>query len=323
MMITALVTAVPAKPPAAEGTIAWPAPPAEARVEYVGVVDCKDLRFDAGFFGKLKRIIAGRSDRDLVGLPFDIVVSGGSIFLTCRDLPALVEIDRKKLTYKLHESPDIPCVSPVALCDRDGVVYVSDSGAATVYRYTGKGELQPFIAEGLVRPTGIAWEEDGERFYVVDTGDHSVKVFDRDGSAVDTIGGVNSPVRFHFPTFAAVAAGGDLLVNDALNYSIRRFDSGGKVVGAFGREGDGPGSFARPKGIALDSDDHVYVVDNLFDNIQVFDRDGRLLVVIGARGQRRGEFWSPGGIDIVDDTIYVADTFNNRIQVLHYMGGGS
>jgi hypothetical protein len=43
--------------------------------------------------------------------------------------------------------------------------------------------------------------------------------------------------------------------------------------------------------------------------------------VIGAAGQDAGQFWSPGGIDIVNDTIYVADTFNNRIQILHYLGG--
>ena len=64
-----------------------------------------------------------------------------------------------------------------------------------------------------------------------------------------------------------------------------------------------------------------FVVDNLFVNIQVFDDTGRILLVIGSRGQDRGQFWSPAGIDIENDTIYIADTYNNRIQVLRYLGG--
>jgi DNA-binding beta-propeller fold protein YncE len=78
---------------------------------------------------------------------------------------------------------------------------------------------------------------------------------------------------------------------------------------------------ARPKGIAIDSDDHVYVVDNLFDNFQIFDEEGTALLAVGSAGQAPGEFWSPAGIDIVADTLFVADTYNNRIQMFRYLGG--
>jgi hypothetical protein len=56
------------------------------------------------------------------------------------------------------------------------------------------------------------------------------------------------------------------------------------------------------------------------DNIQVFDSTGRLLLVIGGPGQQVGRFWSPSGVDIHDDLVYVADTYNDRIQVLRYLG---
>ena len=91
-------------------------------------------------------------------------------------------------------------------------------------------------------------------------------------------------------------------------------------MSSFGSEGDGPGTFSRPKGLAVDSDSNIYVVDNLFDNIQVFDTFGKLLLVIGNSGQKSGQFWSPAGIDIVGDTVYIADTFNDRIQILCYVG---
>ena len=72
--------------------------------------------------------------------------------------------------------------------------------------------------------------------------------------------------------------------------------------------------------MAVDDSGNIYVVDGLFDNIQVFDPDGRLLMVIGSRGAGAGEFWSPGGLCIDGDDVFIADTFNNRIQVLRYLG---
>jgi DNA-binding beta-propeller fold protein YncE len=73
--------------------------------------------------------------------------------------------------------------------------------------------------------------------------------------------------------------------------------------------------------MAVDSRGYIYVVDALFDNVQVFDTDGRVLLVIGTAGNGAGQFWSPAGIDIAGDRIYVADTFNQRIQVLRIVGG--
>jgi DNA-binding beta-propeller fold protein YncE len=64
------------------------------------------------------------------------------------------------------------------------------------------------------------------------------------------------------------------------------------------------------------------VVDALFNAMQVFDDAGRLLTSVGALGRARGEFWLPVGIFITeDDTIYVADSYNQRVQVFRYIGG--
>jgi hypothetical protein len=47
-----------------------------------------------------------------------------------------------------------------------------------------------------------------------------------------------------------------------------------------------------------------------------------MLLPVGERGHERGEFWLPTGLFIgADDRIYVADSFNQRVQVLRYIGG--
>ena len=298
----------------ADGPV-WPPAPDAARVEYVGELALRELAPRRSFLGKVLRTLGGRAEGESLSLPFDVLVCGETLYLTCQNLPALVEVRPAAGDFRLHTCEALAVRYPIGLCRDGDAVLVTDSESRAVYRFA-EGRLAPFITEGLTRPTGIA--ATGDRIYVVDTGDHAVKVFDRDGRPRGALGSGES---LHFPTFAA-AAGDEILVNDSLNYRVCRFNAEGRETASFGREGDGPGSFARPKGLGVDRDDHVYVVDTLFDNIQVFDREGRLLLVIGGRGQGPGEFWSPGGFDVAGDLLYVADTYNDRVQILRYLGGG-
>jgi hypothetical protein len=88
--------------------------------------------------------------------------------------------------------------------------------------------------------------------------------------------------------------------------------------------GDGIGDTPRQKGVATDRFGHVYVVDSLLSAVQIFDQSGQLLLAIGNLGQAPGEFWLPTGIFVgSDDLIYVADTYNHRLQVFRYVGGAT
>ena len=105
-----------------------------------------------------------------------------------------------------------------------------------------------------------------------------------------------------------------------MNFTIRVFDAAGKFVQNIGQIGDVPGSFARPKGVALDSDRNLYVVDSIFGNIQIFNQKGALLLYVGQEGALAGELMLPSGIFIDrSDRIYVSDTFNHRIQIYQYL----
>ncbi|HDO35626.1 MAG TPA: 6-bladed beta-propeller [Nitrospirae bacterium] len=89
----------------------------------------------------------------------------------------------------------------------------------------------------------------------------------------------------------------------------------------FGQIGDIPGKFARPKGIAVDSEGHIYVVDAAFNNVQIFNEKGRLLLFFGEMGVGPGKFWLPAGMYIdKNDKIYVADQYNRRIDIFQYLG---
>ena len=112
-----------------------------------------------------------------------------------------------------------------------------------------------------------------------------------------------------------------LLVNDTMNFRIQAFDLKGNHLFSIGKHGDGSGQIAQTKGVGIDSEGHIYLVDALSDRVQIFDAEGRFLMAFGKPGNRAGEFWLPAGLFLFEDRVYVADTYNGRIQVFQFMGG--
>ena len=79
------------------------------------------------------------------------------------------------------------------------------------------------------------------------------------------------------------------------------------------------GSFTRPKGLAVDSNNNIFVVDGDNHRIKKFTADRRHLSTVGKEGSRRLEFRYPSGIAIHPKSgrIYITDTCNHCIQILN------
>ncbi|MBN1440594.1 MAG: SMP-30/gluconolactonase/LRE family protein [Anaerolineales bacterium] len=88
-----------------------------------------------------------------------------------------------------------------------------------------------------------------------------------------------------------------------------------------GYTGAGPGEFFAPRGIALAPDGSLYVADSMNHRIQHLDSEGTLLRQWGSFGSidlgqaPGGTFNEPWGIGLgPDGSVYVADTWNHRVQ---------
>src|SRR4030042_3121234 len=91
-----------------------------------------------------------------------------------------------------------------------------------------------------------------------------------------------------------------------------------QVIGTTGSE---PGQFQSPRDLALGLDGSVYVSDTFNNRIQHLADDGTILQVWGtfadiSKGEAPGgTFYEPWGIAVgADGSVYVADTWNHRIQ---------
>jgi sugar lactone lactonase YvrE len=202
-------------------------------------------------------------------------------------------------------------------------LYVSDSTAARIHVFNFAGGCEGgWVLDQGSRPAGIAIDATRSRLYVADAGMHQVLGFSPHGQRVLQFGRRGGAAgEFNFPTWLAVDADGNLYVSDALNFRAQIFDPDGKLLGVLGHQGDGSGDLARPKGIGVDHHGTIYLVDALFDAVQMFDRAGRYLMVFGAGGSGPGHFSLPAGLTIDGDRIYVADSFNRRVQIFRILGG--
>lgn len=114
---------------------------------------------------------------------------------------------------------------------------------------------------------------------------------------------------------------GHLVVCDTHYHRVVEFDARGQVARMFGREGRGPGEFIYPVAVATDSQENLYVAEyGSNDRVQVFTRGGQFVRAFGAFGTQPGEFQRPSGLAWHDGRVYVADAFNNRIQVFTDQG---
>ena len=106
------------------------------------------------------------------------------------------------------------------------------------------------------------------------------------------------------------------------HYSLHRvfmYDSNGKQVKVFGKPGREKGEFNNPRGVAVDGDGNILVVDGGNNRVQKFTCEGAFIVAVGKQGNGPLEFNTPHGVAYypVTDKIYIADTYNCRIQILN------
>ncbi len=215
-----------------------------------------------------------------------------------------------------------------------GVGAVSAAGLTDPYEANGLS-LTPSLtinqtgiagtAEGaLSSPRNLAIGPDG-LVYVADSGNNRIQVFDADGRFVRGWGsfGVEAG-QFNEPWGVAVDEQ-YVYVADTWNHRIQKFTLEGQFVASFGSSGSpaaddptgGLGLFFGPRAIVLIGDHQLLVTDTGNHRLQLLDRDGNFLQAAGSLGNQLGQFDEPVGLAVgPDGSIFVADTWNGRVQHL-------
>jgi len=196
--------------------------------------------------------------------------------------------------------------------DRDGNVFVADTGNQTIRKITTSG-----VVTTLAGSSGTSGAADG----------------------------AGASAQFNSPIGMAVDSDGNVYVADSSNYTIRRISPAGVVTTLAGTAAvsgttDGIGtnaSFEYPEGIAVDAAGSIYVAD--YRTIRKITSDA-LVTTIAGDGTTNlfsygdgtanlysdgigtdAHFYGPEGIAVAaNGNIYVADSGNNTIRLVTQAG---
>jgi len=182
-------------------------------------------------------------------------------------------------------------------CDDDDlakkVCFVDEFGG----KGNGEGEFD--------EPSGLSLDTGSDMLYVADTDNNQIQIIDVNGNC-----------------------SGNIKLGDNGNDDVCFVDE-------FGGSGNDDGDFNSPVDLALDSlNDILYIVDTKNERIQIIDVNGDcsgntklgdngnddvcFIDEFGKLGDDDGEFEGPLALvlNTSDDLLYVADTDNNRIQII-------
>jgi sugar lactone lactonase YvrE len=186
----------------------------------------------------------------------------------------------------------------------DKLLYVADVSRKQILCYSLDGKVKNFYGkkEQFSKPVDVDITLD--KLFVCDVDKHQVLVLDKkEGNTLYTIGkaGRREGQLLH-PTNICIRDS-RLYVSDTTNFRIQVFDLEGKFISTFGKIGDIPGTFTRPKGVAVDKEGRIYVVDAAFENVQVFDPKFQLLLFMFGPGYERHNINLPAGITVVYENL--------------------
>jgi len=207
----------------------------------------------------------------------------------------------------------------------NGDVFVADSRAKKVIVFNSNKEyVREYLVDQMARGVYVA---DG-KVYVLDVG--KVIVFDLAGKRLSTFG-TRGKLPGQIDAYQGIAAhDGTVFVADSYNRRLQAFDESGTLLWAAPAVASTPtaegGSWDLPQDLTFDGRGQLVVVDAFtFELVVVDPKTGERLKAYGEFGRNDGQFFYPTSVvyDGLRDWFAVADTENNRVQVVRLPGSSA
>ena len=229
--------------------------------------------------------------------------------------------------YTLKKGPHLQAPQGMAV-DAEGNIYIAQAasegnprGKISVFRQCLKWErdiyLEGFEGAADFSPFRLAVDKNGF-IYVASSYFPGMLVLDNSGQLVDVMAPEERGKKAKLNNVTIDGEGRIYLLSETAG-RVYVYDENRKFLSKFGEKGGSSGKLSRPKAITVDDrTNRKYIVDYMRHSVTVYDKEGNFIYEFGGMGWREGWFQYP--VDITIDSegrIFVADLFNNRVQVFN------
>jgi DNA-binding beta-propeller fold protein YncE len=191
--------------------------------------------------------------------------------------------------------------------DDEGYLYVADTGRRDIVVYDPAGNFRTAFANKTYDPNSkiVDVKVFKGKLFALDYGTSRIRVLDRKtGEQTAEIGFSEDPQKtLRLPGNFIFDAKGNMYATNIGSNKVMKFDLDGNLLGSFGGIGDQIGSFAKPKGIAVDDTGYIYIVDGGTNLVQMFNDQFRPLTFFGWPGLPFGSLNGPAGITVTTDNV--------------------
>ena len=210
--------------------------------------------------------------------------------------------------------------------DAQGNLYVAQSRSKnnprsriSVYNACFKWDrdiyFEGFEGAETFEPHRLAIDKEGN-LYIAANYFPGILVLDRNNRLIEVISPEEEGNKAKLMNVTIDKSGKIYLVNEELGH-IYVYDENRQFLFKFGEKGGSTGKLSHPRAIGIDNrDGKMYVVDYMRHAINAYDKEGNFVFEFGGQGWSAGWFQFPTTLTIDSKgKIWVADFFNNRIQV--------
>lgn len=295
--------------------IFYPNPPETPRLQflksYSGQDDLGVVRTSA-----FEKFVLGEPEKtEGISKPYGMAISRGKLYV-CDIGKRMVEmLDLENGTFDFL-TKDQRLLNPVNIyIDKDDIKYVADPTVGAVFVFDQNNNMISMLGKEVnISPIDVIVR--GDRCYVTDFISNQVFVLDRtSGREIARVGTKRSAEVQENP-FGELPAGefslisdltldeqGNIYVTDKAAGRITQFDQSGKFIRNIGRLGDNIDEFVRPKGIAIDKENRIWIVDASTEVAKIYNQQAQLLLFFGLPGNKPGMMNLPAKIVLDYDNI--------------------
>ena len=219
---------------------------------------------------------------------------------------------------------DYSLVRPIGIAANDaGIVYVTQVGLPFVSVFNLPKQSVSLLADANAAELfkiayGLATDSEGN-IYVSDPEGGKITTLNSSGAVLQVF--PTSPVVGRNTAIAFDRRAKRLLVVDVAKHAIAVFDTTGRHLFSFGKQGNEDGELNYPSAVTINSRDEIIVADSMNARIQIFDQQGKFLRKFGERSDRLAGFQAVKGVAVdSEDNIYVTDGRSHSLKIFNING---